>query len=78
MKQIDKYVLYGTRMLVFLEEGAQSNKYRQVHMDAAQFKKVSDAVCGSEATEGEEEVEIYMSTALHLLPDLQELNPPTS
>lgn len=73
MEQIDKYTLYGTRLLVFLERGPQSNQYQQVIFNPEQFKKVSDAVCGSEATEGEEEVELMLSNDLYELPDLPEI-----
>lgn len=71
--QIDKYTLYGIRLLVFLEDDPQSNIYKQVIFTPEHFKKVSDAVCGSEATEEEEEeVEITMSVDTYKLPDLME------
>lgn len=72
--QIDKYTLYGTRLLVFHEDSPQSNQYRQVCLSPEHFKKVSDAVCGSEATDGEEEVEITMSVDRYKLPDLMEID----
>ena len=74
LQQIDKFTLYSKRLLVFLEEEAQSNKYRQVHLNAEEFKKISDIVCGSEAKEGEEEVEVTMSLDMYDLPDLREIN----
>lgn len=75
MEQIDKYTLYGTRLLVFLEESPQSNKYRQVCLDAKTFKAVSDAICGGPVPEGkdEEECEIIMSTDVYDLFDLPEI-----
>lgn len=62
-------------MLVFLEEGPQSNQYRQVILDAKKFKAVSDTICGGPVADGkdEEEVEIQMTEELYDLPDLPEI-----
>ena len=43
--QVPNDVLYGMRLIVFLEESPQSNIYRQVLLDDEKFKKVSDSVC---------------------------------
>lgn len=71
--KIDKYTLYGTRLLVFLEDAPQSNQYRQVILNGSQFKRVSDAISNVVSRNGDEEdVEIEMSLDTYLLPDLQE------
>jgi len=75
MQQIDKYVLYGIRLLVFLEESPQSNEYRQVVVDPKKFKEISDAVCKVEEKEGDEElVSIRLSEEIYKLPDLREIH----
>lgn len=72
--QIDKYTLYGTRLLVFLEDAPQSNEYRQICVNEKQFKALSDAVCTVQSREGDDElVMIQMSEETYKLPDLQEI-----
>lgn len=80
MKQIDKYTLYGTRLIVLMESEPQSNKYRQVILDPKRFKEISDAVCGGPVSEGleEEEVQILMSEDVYDLPDLKEFTQPNN
>ena len=74
--QIDKYTLYGTRLLVFLEDSPQSNQYHQIHLNEKQFKRVSDAVSNVVAKHGDDEdVEVDMSIDTYPLPDLQEIYP---
>lgn len=74
--QIDKYTLYGTRLLVFLEDAPQSNEYRQIWVNEKQSKAVSDAVCAVQSREGDDElVMIQMSEETYKLPDLQEIYP---
>jgi hypothetical protein len=76
--QIDKYTLYGTRLLVFLEADPQSNHYHQVRLTPDQFKRVSDAISRIVGRNGsDEDVEIDMSVDTYLLPDLQEVYPTT-
>lgn len=73
MTHIDKYDLYKTRLLVFLEEDPQSNKYRQIILTAEQFKNMSDAVCTVESRIGDdEEVTMRLSDEIYTLPDLPE------
>ncbi len=72
--QIDKYTLYGTRLLVFLEDAPQSNQYHQIYLNKKQFKRVSDAVSNVVARHGDDEdVEVEMSIDTYPLPDLQEI-----
>ncbi len=72
--QIDKYTLYGTRLLVFLEDSPQSNQYHQVRLTPAQFKVVSDSISNVVGRNGDDEdVEIEMSVDTYTLPDLQEI-----
>ena len=80
MKQVDKYTMYGTRLIILMEHEPQSNKYRQVILDSERFKEVSDAVCGGTVPEGleEEEVEIIMSKDVYELPDLEEFTQPNN
>lgn len=74
--QIDKYTLYGTRLLVFLEDSPQSNQYHQIHLTESQFKRVSDSVCDVKSRNGDDEdVEVEMSIETYKLPDLQEIYP---
>ncbi len=75
LNQVDKYTLYGTRLLVFLEEGPQSNQYHHVHLNPQQLKMVSDAICTVVDRQGDEEnVTVEMSVETYKLPDLQEIN----
>lgn len=72
--QIDKYTLYGTRLLVFLEDAPQSNQYHQVRLTPEQFKRVSDSISNVVAKNGDDEdVEVEMSINTYTLPDLQEI-----
>lgn len=71
--------LYEQRLLVFLETGAQTDKYNQVYLDKDQFKKVSDAIIKSKEDceglrEGKEMVIIDASEKEYELPDLQSIN----
>ena len=73
MEKIDKYDLFGTRLLVFVEESPQSNKYRQIILNAEEFKKVSFSIGTITSRNGDDEmVEFQMSEELYDLPDLQE------
>lgn len=70
-------VMYGTRMLVFIEEEPQSNKYRQVLLNAEQFKKVSDSIIKIEKQadeNGQEIVSFDQSEESYTLPDLKEIH----
>lgn len=69
-----KDAMYGTRLLVFVEESPQSNKYRQVILDPEEFKRVSmnlGTVTGK-LDDQTENVEIQMSDEIYNLPDLQQ------
>lgn len=70
---IDKYTLYGTRLLVFLEDSPQSNKYRQVILTPEQFKDFSNSIGTVVNKDGDDEdVEMTLSDKIYTLPDLQE------
>jgi len=70
---IDKYTLYGTRLLVFLEDAPQSNQYRQIILNQDQFKNLSNSIGTVVDKEGDDEqVEIEMSEEIYTLPDLYE------
>lgn len=66
--------MYGTRLLVFLEETPQSNKYRQVLLTKEEFKKMSLSVGEPTGKEegGNDVVEMQLSDDLYDLPDLTE------
>jgi hypothetical protein len=73
MTQIDPYELYGTRLLVFLEEEPQSNKYRQILLTKDEFKKLSLSIGTVVEQDGADQtVEMHMSEDLYTLPDLPE------
>lgn len=77
--QIDKYTLYGTRLLVFLEDSPQSNQYHQVILNPTQFKRVSDAISNVVGRNGDDEdVEMELSVDTYKLPDLQEITHPNN
>ncbi len=66
--------MYGTRLLIFVEEDPQSNKYRQVLLTPEEFKKASmnlGTVTGM-LDDNTENVELQMSEELYDLPDLQQ------
>ncbi len=69
-----EHELYGTRLLVFLETEPQSNKYRQVILDAAEFKRFAmtiGTVTGKNG--GLEDVLIKDSDEVYDLPDLKQI-----
>lgn len=71
--QLDKNFLYGTRLLIFLEDSPQSNKYRQILLTSEEFKKASFAIGEVVEQEGTDQtVKLEMSTELYDLPDLQQ------
>lgn len=72
--QIDDTVLYGTRLLVFIETEPQSNKYRQLMLTPEEFKNVSFSIGKVTSKVGDEEqVEVKMSEKIWELPDLPEI-----
>lgn len=44
MEKVDLTDLYTQRLLVFLESGPQSNKYRQMILGPEEFRRVSDVL----------------------------------
>jgi hypothetical protein len=72
-KKLD-LALSSTRLLVFIESKPLSNKYRQVLLNAEEFKNLSFSlgkVVGKE-DENTETVELRFSEEVYDLPDLQE------
>lgn len=71
-----EFDLYGTRMLVFIEAEPHSNKYRQVYLDAEEFRKVSLSIGTVVSTDenGIDEVNVRYSEETYELPDLRERN----
>lgn len=68
--------LWGTRLLVFLEDKSHTNKYRQIYLDAEDFKKLSFQI-GKVVGEDEnkvQKVEIRYSDDIYELPDLKQIN----
>mgnify|MGYP001581381100 CR=1 FL=1 len=72
--------IYSLRMLVFLEEEPQSNKYRQVILTPEQYNVVSVGISHNRRPIGGDmdEVEEHLSSEVYTLPDLQELPIDTS
>lgn len=65
--------LYGTRLLIFLEDKPQSNKYHQVLLTLDEFKKASMMIGTVVEEKGHKQiVELQMSEELYDLPDLEE------
>lgn len=76
MNELDGDELYEQRLLVFIEIGAQTNKYRQILFNPEEFKKVVMSVgkVVRKDEDGIEEVEIVESEEIYTLPDLQSIN----
>lgn len=71
---IDKYELYNTRLLVFLEVAPQSNNYQQVLFTQEEFKKTSETIGNVVLVEGDDlTVAMNLSTEIYKLPDLQQI-----
>jgi hypothetical protein len=71
--QINKYDIYGTRLLIFLETEPQSNDYHQVKLTPEEFKRASLAIGTVVSRKGSEEtVEMQLSEEVYKLPDLPE------
>lgn len=71
--ELSRYDVYGTRLLVFLEDSPQSNKYRQLIFTPEEFKKVSLSVGTVEGKRGDDElVRLQESEETYELPDLME------
>ena len=72
MNSINAVDLYEQRMLVFMEEEPQSNKYRQVLLNAEEFKRFSMSIgtVTSEKYGDIEMVEMKLSDKIYTLPDL--------
>lgn len=45
MKELDYSDIYGTRVLVFLENKPQSNKYHQVLLSPEMYKAMTATIC---------------------------------
>lgn len=72
--------LYGTRLLVFMEDESCSNRYRQVLLGPEEFKRVSGSI-GRETgrkldVRGEmvDVVDLDLSDETYVLPDLREIH----
>ena len=68
--------VFNTRLLVFLEDRPQSNEYRQIFLNAEEFKKMSSSigkVVGKEPN-GNDTVEFRYSDEIYSLPDLRPLH----
>lgn len=66
--------LYSTRMLVFMEEEPQSNKYRQVVLTKEEFLNITKGIGTVIKEEGNiETVEVRKSEEIYTLPDLREI-----
>lgn len=74
------FELYGLRLLVFLENKPQSNKYRQVFLGPKEFKKVSFNIgkVKEKLDKGMRLVESKFSEEVYDLPDLKEIYDPDS
>ncbi len=75
---MDLSQLYETRMLIFIETGPQTNKYKQVLVTGEQFKIVSDAISTISSTEqdlkeGMEARDVDLSDETYELPDLNSI-----
>lgn len=73
---MDLTQLYETRMLIFIETGPQTNKYRQVIVNNDQFKAISDIIstkidAGKDKLGEYETMEIELSDEIYPLADLQ-------
>ncbi len=67
--------IFGTRLLIFIEESPQSNKYRQVFLNEEEFKKVSFSIGDVVSEDDGIETVIYkQSEEIYDLPDLREIN----
>lgn len=79
---MDTDSLYELRMLVFLENEPQSNKYSQVILNNEQFKKLSDCIAeimggnvkNDSLRNNYVETDITLSEENYWLPDLQSIN----
>lgn len=77
---IDPTEIYGTRLLLFMENEPQSNKYRQIILGPEEFKRVSGSfgkqtgkkikVMGHKV----DEIDVAMSDEIYDLPDLKEID----
>jgi hypothetical protein len=66
--------LYSTRMLIFIEDSPQSNKYRQLMLTPEEFTKVAFSFGKvTDVKDGVEDVEIRFSKESYNLPDLPEM-----
>lgn len=74
MIPIEIQSLYECRILIFLEESPQSNRYRQVVLDPAQFVAMNQTLrsCFSEKIidENKHLAEIIITPKPYLFPDL--------
>ncbi len=65
--------MYGTRLLFFLEDAPQSNRYRQIILTEEEFKNASMTIGKVVSQEGvDQTVQIQMSEETYPLPDLRE------
>lgn len=74
--ELDYNELYSTRLLLFIEDKALSNKYRQVYLNKEEFKRVAFAF-GRETGEKDGDtniIEYLQSKEIYDLPDLKEIN----
>ena len=74
LMKIDNSVLYGKRMLVFLEEEPQSNNYRQVCLTSEEYKNIALSLGTiQELKEEQKKVKLELSEDEYQLPDLKEI-----
>ena len=74
MISIPEQELWGTRLLVFLEDESHTNKYRQIYLDPEEFKKVSFSIGEKVTKDGNEQIKLRLSDDVYELPDLKEIN----
>lgn len=74
MDKLEYSEIYGTRVLVFLENAPQSNKYHQVLLNPEMYKAMTATICKPTGDkDGEIEMqEIKTSEEEYNLPDLPE------
>lgn len=74
--KIDTTELYAQRTLVFIEIEPQSNQYRQVLVEAEQYKELTKLISTYKRktlNNNIEEVEVDLSEQVYTLPDLHDI-----
>jgi len=67
--------IYSTRLLVFIEDNPQSNKYHQMFFTPEEFKRISMAIGKDTGRKNGrlDIIEFQQSVETYALPDLQEI-----